>query len=273
MIALVTDSNSQVPDALVQSWGARVVPLTVLVDGEELLEREQLDLAGITAALERGASLSTSTPSPGQFLQAYEQAAAAGATAVLSVHAGGAVSGTANSARVAAGMASLPVEVVDTGTASFPVTLCAWAAADVLRDGGSVADAAAAARAVAAQVDNVFVVGTLALAAKGGRLAADVQESSGVPVLALTDGVMQAVDRVSDDEHAVAAMVAYVVDRAQGRQLRLGVGHLAALGLADALEAALRAQVDVEQLVRYDVGPSVAVHTGLGTVGCVFHPV
>ena len=43
--------------------------------------------------------------------------------------------------------------------------------------------------------------------------------------------------------------------------------------LADELEAALRERVEVERLVRYVVGPSVAVHTGLGTVGCVFHPV
>jgi fatty acid-binding protein DegV len=228
VIRLVTDSNSQLPPSLRDKYSVDVVPLTVTVDGVTMLEGEQIDLAGITAALERQAAVGSSTPSPGQFLEAYERAVADGATAVLSVHAGGQASGTANSARLAAGMASIPVEVVDTGT--------------------------------------------LSLAARGGRLAAGV-ETTDVPVLALTAGKMQSVGRVADVETAVAAMVEQVVKQAQGQRIRLGVGHLAATELADQLEAALRERVQVEQLIRYSMGPSVAVHVGLGTVGCVFYPV
>lgn len=272
MIRLVVDSNSQITPALRERYAVEVVPLTVVVDGKAFLEGDEIDLAGITAALERQAVVATSTPSPGRFLQAYERAADEGATAVLSVHAGGQVSGTTNSARLAAGMSRIPVEVVDTGSASFPVTLCAWAAAEALAASGSLSDAAQAARDTAAAVDNVFIVGTLALAARGGRLAAAV-EAVDIPVLALTAGTMQAVGRVADAASAVAAMVDRVVVQGAGRRLRIGVGHLAAAQLADQLERELVRRVDVEQLVRYDVGPSVAVHTGLGTVGCVFHPV
>lgn len=272
MIRLVTDSNCQIPDDLRERFGVEVVPLTVVVDGSPLLEGIEIDLEGITAALQRGASVRSSTPSAGQFLQAYERAAASGATSVLSIHTGGAVSGTANTARLAAGMASLPVEVIDTTTASFPVSLCVWAAADVLAAGGSAEEAAGAARRTAAVLGNVFVVGALALAARGGRLSSDV-ELVGIPVLALTRGSMIPVGRVADIEAAVEAMVEYVVENAAGQRLRIGVGHLAAAELAAALEQGLRSRVEVEQLVRYDVGPSVAVHSGLGTVGCVFHPV
>jgi DegV family protein with EDD domain len=272
VIRLVTDSNSQLPPSLRDKYSVDVVPLTVTVDGVTMLEGEQIDLAGITAALERQAAVGSSTPSPGQFLEAYERAVADGATAVLSVHAGGQASGTANSARLAAGMASIPVEVVDTGSASFPVALCVWSAAEVLADGGTLEQATQAARDTAAIVDNVFIVGTLSLAARGGRLAAGV-ETTDVPVLALTAGKMQSVGRVADVETAVAAMVEQVVKQAQGQRIRLGVGHLAATELADQLEAALRERVQVEQLIRYSMGPSVAVHVGLGTVGCVFYPV
>lgn len=269
MIRVITDSCSQITPALRDRFAVEVLPLTVVVDGHPRLEGVEIDADGIVEALRRRAVLGTSTPAPGQFLQAYQRAAAAGVTAVLSVHTGGATSGTANAARLAAGMATIPVEVVDTGTASFPVTLCTWAAAEVLADGGSVEAAAEAARRTAAAVENVFVVGTLDLAQRGGRLAEGV---SGKPVLALKDGTMQAVGQVEDVDQAVTAMADYVVAQAAGRRLRVGVGQLAALELADALEVELRARVEIEQLVRYVVGPSVAVHTGLGTVGCVFHP-
>ena len=264
MIALVTDSASQIPPALRDRYGVRVVPLTVTVDGVAYLEGSEIDLAGITAALERGAQVGSSTPSPGQFLQAYEQAAADGATAVLSIHSGGSASGTANTARLAAGMAPVPVEVVDTGSVSFPVAMAVWAAGEAL--GGGLAAAVAATQL---SVGNVFVVRTLHLARRGGRLADGVD---GVPVLALEDGQMWPVGRVEHADEAVEAMATYVVAAAAGRQ-RVGVGHLAAPSLADALEEALRSRCDVEELVRYDMGPSVAVHTGLGTAGCCFHPV
>lgn len=265
MIALVTDSASQIPAVLRERFSVRVVPLTVTVDGVAHLEGREIDLAGITEALERGAQVGSSTPSPGQFLQAYEQAAADGATAVLSIHSGGSASGTANTARLAGGMAPVPVEVVDTGSVSFPVAMAVWAAGEALSGGLEVA--AAAARI---SVGNVFVVRTLELARRGGRLAEGID---GVPVLALEGGQMRPVGRVEHADAAVAAMAAYVVEVAAGRRLRVGVGHLAAPGVADALETALRERCEIEELLRYDMGPSVAVHTGLGTAGCCFHPV
>ena len=270
MIRLVTDSGSQITPELQRHLGALVVPMTVTVDGTPLLEGSEIDLDGITDALARGADLGSSTPSPGQFLSAYEKAAADGATAIVSVHMGGAASGTANAARVAAGLAPVPVEVVDTGSASFPVTMALWAAGDALIAGATAARAAQVALDTAAAMGNVFVVGTLALARRGGRLADGVE---GVPVLALADGQMKAVGQVADEAQVVEQMASYVEEHAAGRVQRIGVGHLAAPELADALEVALRQRVQVEQLVRYSIGPSIAVHTGLGTAGCVFHPV
>lgn len=267
--ALFVDSGCQATPELVTRLGLRVVPLTVVVDGVRHAEGVDLDATGITEALRRGAELTTSSPSPGELLEAYDAAAGAGATQVLSVHTGGAMSGTVQAARLAAGMALVPVEVVDTGTASFPVTLAAWAAADALADGGSLQQAAASARRTAAEVGNVFVVGALALARRGGRLAAGVTDAQ-VTVLALAESEMRPVGSVGDAEAAVAAMTSYVVQQGARRPLRIGVGHLGAGDLAAGLEAALRERVVVAELVRYVIGPSIAVHTGLGTVGCVF---
>jgi DegV family protein with EDD domain len=264
VIALVTDSASQLPAELRERYAVRVVPLTVTVDGTPYLEGSEIDVAGICDALARGAQVGSSTPSPGQFLQAYEQAAADGATQVLSIHSGGSASGTANTARLAAGMASIPVEVVDTGSVSFPVAMAVWAAGEALDRGLEAAVAA-----THLSIGNVFVVRTLDLARRGGRLAEGVE---GVPVLALEDGQMRPVGRVEHAEDAVEAMASYVATTATGR-LRVGVGHIGAVEVADALEAALRERCDVAELVRYDMGPSVAVHTGLGTAGCCFHPV
>lgn len=58
-------------------------------------------------------------------------------TAALSIDTGSAYSATASAASLAAELADLEVTVIDTGVASFPVSLCVWAAGEQLVAGGA----------------------------------------------------------------------------------------------------------------------------------------
>ena len=274
MIRLVTDSNSQIPPALVERYGVEVVPLTVTVDGEAYLEGVDLEAGTFYARFRSGRPIvSTAQPSPGRFAEAYEAAAERGATEILSIHIGASVSGTVNSARLASQISPVPVRIVDTGTASFAVTLCLWEAADAVAAGATLEEAAAAAERVGATVGNVFVLGALDVARAGGRLAGDLDASSTtIPVLTLVGGVMREVDRCASLDEAAGAMAAFV--RAGGSSLRVGVGvsDPGTLPLVIALEEALRVAPEVSEVVRYVIGPSVGAHTGPGTVGAMFAP-
>ena len=130
MIGLVTDSNAQLPPELATRYGVEVVPLTVTVDGEAFAEGVDLDADAFYARFDHGTpTVSTSQPSPGAFAEAYARVAERGATEILSIHIGSAVSGTLNSARIAVAGSPVPVRLVDTGTASFGVACCVWEAA------------------------------------------------------------------------------------------------------------------------------------------------
>ena len=275
-VALVTDSNAMLPAPLRDRFAARVVPLTVVVDGQPYAEGVELSTADCYERLRAGGTLSTAAPPPGAFVDAYDAAAGDGADAILSVHVGSNTSATIDSARVAARQSRVPVELVDTGTASFPVACCVWAAGSVLEAGGELDVAAAAARAVAESVGNVFVVGALDLATRGGRFHGAAAAAAGgddrVPVLALHGGAMEVVGHAGDLDEAVAAMSGAVEEAAAAVPVRVGVGDAAAADLAATLAARLEGRPGVEELVRYEVGPSVAAHTGLGTVGAVFFP-
>lgn len=272
MIGLVTDSGSQIPPVLRDRFGVQVVPVTVVVDGEPHEEGVDLDPDEFYARLGAGAEVSTAAPSPGRVLEAWGAAVAGGATEILSIHVGSNTSGTVNAAKVAVGMCDVGVTILDSGTASFPVACCVWGAASVRARGGTIGEAADAARAIAEQVDNVFIVGALDLARRGGRLADDAEAASGVPVLALRSGTMEVVGQAPDRETAVEAMTGYLRSRAGGRAQRVGVGHAGAAEIAEDLASGLEGTGLVQELVRYDVGPSIGAHTGPGTVGCVFYP-
>jgi DegV family protein with EDD domain len=272
VIALVTDSNALLPRDLQDRFDVEVVPLTVVVDDTPYAEGVELDAATFNQHLADGATVSTAAPSPGALLSAYEHAAARGADAVLSIHIGSNTSATVGSARVAAGSSPIPVEIVDTGTASFPVACCVWAAGPALEAGATIDDAAAAARATARAVGNVFIVGALDLARRGGRLTTDAEDGGGVPVLVLRDGTMDVIGRAADVEAAVDAMVAEFGRAAAGHAMRVGVGDAAAAEVAAELTRRLMARPETAELVRYEVGPSVAAHSGLGTAGAVYFP-
>lgn len=272
-VGLVTDSNAQLPAELRDRYGVEVVPLSVTVDGEEYLEGVDLDAGDFYARFRTGRpTVSTAQPSPGRFAAAYDALAERGATAILSVHIGSSVSGTVNAARLASQVSPVPVRIVDTGTASFAVSLCLWAAAEALAGGATVDGAAAAAERVAATVGNVFVVGALDMARAGGRLAADVAPATTVPVLTLAGGVMREVGRAATVEGAAGAMAEFVLAAGAGLRVGVGVSDPGTLPLVEAIEARLRAAPEVREVVRYVIGPSVGAHTGPGTVGAMFAP-
>jgi fatty acid kinase fatty acid binding subunit len=273
VIGLVTDSNAQLPADLADRYRVEIVPLTVTVDGIDYLEGVDLDADAFYARFLTGRpAVSTAQPSPGRFAEAYEAVAQRGATQILSVHIGSSVSGTVNSARLAAQVSPVPVRIVDTGTASFAISLCVWAAGAAIAAGATIEEAARTAERASATVGNVFVVGALDVAQAGGRLAGDVEDAATIPVLTLMGGVMQQVDRCADLDEAADAMAEFV--RAAGARLRVGVGlsDPSTLPLVRALENRLRDAPEVAELVRYRIGPSVGAHTGPGTVGTMFAP-
>ena len=275
MIGLVTDSNAQLPPELVRRYGVEVVPFTVVVDGVEYAEGEDLDADSFWARFEdRTPAVTTSQPSPGRFAAAYGKVAARGADEIVSIHIGSAVSGTVNSARLAADSAPVPVRVVDTGTASFAVGCCVWEAGGALARGASAEQAAAVAGAVASRVGNVFVVGALGLARAGGRLVEPRgagPKTDGIPVLSLRGGTMEVVGHAADLDNAAGVMVEAIRTAGSGLRVGVGVADADAEPVARALEDRLAGVPEVFETVRYRVGPSVGAHTGPGTVGAVFY--
>ncbi len=275
MIALVTDSNSQISSELVERYDVTVVPLTVTVDGQQYLEGVDLDADSFYDLFEHGhtPAVTTSQPSPGQFADVYCHLSDKGADAILSVHIGSAVSGTVNSARLAARSASVPVRIVDTGTASFGVSCCLWEAAEALAEGASMEVAAAMAEELAISIGNVFVVKALDLARSGGRLSADVQSTpDAIPVLSLVDGKIKAVGAAHDFDEAATVMANYVLLSGDSLKVALGIADHGAAPLWHALEDRLANSPKVNEVVRYRIGPSVGAYTGPGTAGAFFYP-
>ncbi len=274
MIGFCIDSNSQLPAELVGRYGVEVVPLRVTIDGRDYREGVDLDADEFYDRFASGTpQVSTAAPSPGDFAAAYAALVARGASEILSVHIGSAISATVNAARMGAELAGVPVRIVDTGEASFAIACALWEAAEAVAKGAGLEEAARVAEAVGARCGNVFVVKALELARAGGRLAAGAEDepSAAIPVLSMVKGRMTVIGSVRSTNEAADVMAGHI--RASGSDLRVGIGvaDADATPLWQALEDRLVDAPEVLDLVRYRIGPSVGAHTGPGTAGSYYY--
>lgn len=210
-----------------------------------------------------GVVATTSQPSPGSFLEAYERSAAEGATSIVSLHLDRRVSGVALSAEIAAREASLPVLVVSLPTASYGVAMCVRAARAALAGDASPTEAAAEATRVADALGNVFATRS----APGGRIVSAAPEWA---VVRFDSAGAQTLSSHETAEEATAAMVRVVRFHAPALA---AVGHAAQEVEAEADRLAHDLlDAPVSKVERYRVAPSVGAHTGPDAYGAFWWP-
>lgn len=276
-VAVVTDSSADLSAELVGDLEIAVVPLRVVIGGVQYLEGEEIGAEDVTEAMRTKVGVTTSRPSPQAFLATYARLVDAGFDAVVSVHLSAKVSGTYDSAVLAAAEAPVPVEVVDTRTLALGLGFAVRAAARTAATGGSVVEVAATARDVAAASRSLFYVDTLEYLRRGGRLsAARALLGSALavkPILHVAEGRIELLEKVRTSSRARARLADLAVETAGDRPVDLAVQHLAAASRAAELADQLSARIPAagEVIVR-EVGAAVGAHVGPGMVAVVIAP-
>lgn len=276
-VAIVTDSTAYLGrDALVRH-GITTVPITVVIGDEAMEEGTEISAPAVARALQRRRPVTTSRPAPPEFAAAYQAAASSGASAIVSLHISADMSGTYDSALVAAKDAPVPVRVVDTGMVAMALGFTVLAAAGAAEAGGTADEVVAAAQKRAADTSAYFYVDTLDYLRRGGRIgAAQALLGSALavkPLLRLADGRIELLEKVRTASKAITRLEEIVVEQAATRRVDLAVHHLAAQDRASALAERLRERVPgLEELVVSEVGAAVGAHAGPGLLGVVVSP-
>ncbi len=281
-IVVVTDSTASLPPKVVAERGIVVVPLQVVIGADVLDEGSEGATPEMVAeALREFRPVSTSRPSPEVMREVYEQAAREGATAVVSIHLSGDMSGTFESAQLAAREASIPVTAVDTRQVGIATGYAVLAAADVLDAGGTAAEAAEAARARAAASSSLFYVDTLEYLRRGGRIGAAAALFGGAlavkPLLTIEDGVVATQEKVRTAARALSRLEELAVLAADDQQVDVCVAHLAspdrAGQLTERLAARLADNLSGREVWCGELGAVLGAHVGPGMLAVCVAPV
>lgn len=274
-VAVVTDSTACLPASLVAEHSISVVPLRVTLGSRTALDGVDVTCSDVARALRARVPVSTSRPAPGEFATRYRELLDGGASHVVSVHLSAALSGTWESAVLAA--QDFPhgaVRVVDSRSTAMGLGFAVLAAARCAGDGGSAAEVQGAATASVDATRTFFYVDTLEYLRRGGRIgtaqALLATTLSVKPLLQLVEGQIVALEKVRTASKALARLVELTV-RAGGRDcVDVAVHHLAAPERAATVAEQLRAQLPrLGESVVAELGPVVGAHLGPGVVGTV----
>jgi DegV family protein with EDD domain len=276
-VALVSDSTS-VDAAMAARLGAVVVPLQVMI-GTTSYDEGDADVSPerVAQALEAHRQVSTSRPAPARFARVYRDAAAAEAEAVLSIHLSSEVSGTFESALLAARDVDIEVVVVDSRQLGMATGFAVIAAAAALDDGATAKEAGEVARVRAEATTGLFYVDTLEYLRRGGRVgvaAALVGSALAVkPLLKIEDGRIVQLDKVRTTSRALARLEEIAVEAAGQQEVDIAVSHLASPDRAHALAEKLRSRLpNVSEIIVTEVGPVIGAHVGPGMLAIVVAP-
>lgn len=277
-IALITDTDSSLPEDLAARYHIQQVPITVQFGEESFLTGINIDDAALFERVDREHQLpSTAAPAPGQFLKAYEAAFAAGAESILCFTVSSAISATYNNAVNAQQL--LPerdITVVDTKSLSLGQGFMVMAAAEAAQRGATTAECLAQAQATGRRIHLFTALATLkylALSGRVGSLAAGMASLLSIkPLLTIQDGKLELLERIRTQKKAWGRVIELAAQAAGDQPLeRLGIVHVAAPQAAREFEQQVRAALNCpSEIVVSDLTPGLSVHTGAGLVGVAF---
>ncbi|MBF4161991.1 DegV family protein [Nocardioides acrostichi] len=280
-IVVVTDSTASLPADVARHAGVETVPLQVVIGAEVLDEGDDgATPERVALALKEFVPVSTSRPSPEAMLETYERLVAGGATGIVSVHLSAEMSGTYESAQLAAAKASVPVVAVDSRQVGIGTGFAALAAASAARGGASLGDAAEVARERALATRSFFYVDTLEYLRRGGRVGAAAALLGGAlavkPLLQIADGRVESLERVRTSGRALARLAELAAEAAGERPVDIGVAHLAnpdkAAALADDLADRLVDHLDGREVWCGEIGAVLGAHVGPGMIAVCVAP-
>ncbi len=275
-IVVVTDSTASLPAGVAEELGVQVVPLYVVLNGVPGVEGGVSPADVARALSDRRGTVQTSRALPEDFVAVFRSAFDRGAPGVVAVLMSGALSGTYESAVLAAQQCrgEPQARVVDSRSTAMGLGFAVIAAAEAARDGGSLDEVHDAAVQTVARTTALFSIDTLEHLRRGGRVGT-AQALLGTalsvkPILSVAEGSIVLKEKVRTSSRALARLEALAAEAADEYTVDIAVHHLAAEDRAGVLAARLKDRLPrLNRLYVSELGATIGAHVGPGVLGVV----
>lgn len=274
-VRIVTDSSTNIPDEILARLDIVEAPAIVTFGDESFIWKRDISHEAFYERLASADKLPTTAgPSPQLFLEAYRRAAGEGADEIIAVTVSSRASGTHSSAVVAVEQSPVPVHVWDAQHISMAAGWQAIAAAEMVREGASVAAILARLAVVRSNVHLAFTPATLKYIIASGRvprLRGTIGELLNIkPVMTTIDGQLEPAAQVRSQRKAQEQVLELVAAPVGDAPVRLAVGHCNVPNEAAEFAERVWSRLNVREFVMVELGLLAALG-GPGVLGVALH--
>ena len=270
-VHIITDSTSDIPQEVLKTLPISVVPLYITLNGKSYQDNIDLTREKFYKDLpDSNPYPTTSTPSPEQLIQAFDQAVDDGASEIISIHISKTLSATCESVESAAKAYSrVPVHVVDSGNLSMAEGLVVIRAAQAAREGLSFEEVLSEVESKIPRTHAYAKLDTIDYLLRGGRMSS-IQHSI-VSILGIKP-ILKMNNHVSRMEIARTKRKAY--ERVLHTAIKVipfadlfGITHANVPDQVEELVHHLKQTFpDMPEPLIAEVTPSLGVHVGPGSL-------
>ena len=281
MIKLFTDTSANLPVSIIREYGIEVVPFSYTVNGKEVPYSAETDFNGkaFYEAMRAGAEVKTSMINVSDFIAAFEQWIAKG-DAVIYVGMSGGISGTANSAKLAAEellekYPAAKIAAIDTYAASLGEGFLVIETAKMIERGDPFLKIVKKIELLRKNMCQFFTVDDLAYLRKGGRISGAAAVVGTVlnikPILRGDEnGKIVLCGKIRGFNKSMEALANKYDELVFDKTADVGIAHADNPEGAQRLDDILRATGFSGELLKVVYEPVTGSHVGPGTIALFF---
>ncbi len=264
-IRIVTDSSCDLSPKLLEQYDIKVVPLSIRFGTTEYPDSTTIGPSEFWALCAASPALpETAAPSPGAFVDCFNDLALQGATEIICITLSKKLSGTMQSAQVAANNVTdkIPVHVIDSESVSMGVGLLCLRAAELARSGMTSTEIIDLVNESRTRSSLFASLDTLENLKKGGRIGGAQAMLGSLlsikPVITVVDGLVAQ----DSKQRTRGKALEYLKEKLKRAQpgTRMAICH----GDAPDIEefAAAVAEIHTGEIVVSDIGAVIGTHSG-----------
>jgi len=281
MLRIVTDSTADIPVEWQKEFDIQVVPANIQFGDKTYLQGVDLDNEGFYRLVDQTRKIpKTSQPTPHQFAEFYKKLALTGKSdTILSIHVTSKLSGTFNSALMAANELAdqINVTVFDSLSGSAGIAMLCREARFLERSGKNLEEIVQHLEQMRSKIGIVLALDTLEYARLSGRVGALQAAMASIlnvkPIAIVKDGVVHITEKVRTRRASVDRMLEIVKEQVGDQLVNMVIVHARDIKAGETLMENARGIFNIKDLILTDLSVSVAANLGPGTVGIIFCPV
>ncbi len=278
MLRITMDSAGDIPPEWLEQYDIQMIPISIHFGERTYFQGVDLTNADFYKLVEASGKIpKTSQPTPHHFISFYRKVAQPGDT-VISVHVTSKLSGTYESAEIAARELKGEIDVIpfDSGGGSTLMGFMCRMARELSVKGISVKEIIARLIQIRERSEIILTLDTLDYARMSGRVKAMQAALASMlnvkPIVILTDGVLDVSEKVRTRGRSIQRILQIMKDRIGDSLVDMAVVHAQDPDAGKKLLEMVRESFRIKDLVFTELSIGIAANLGPGTVGIIACP-